>query len=72
MPLVKTEIEGILRDVETGALLNSNDAGLSAYKKMKQRNIEIDMMKDKIKEIDHIKEELNDIKSLLTKIAEKL
>jgi predicted DNA-binding protein YlxM (UPF0122 family) len=70
--LVKTDVNDIIRDTETGALLNKNVSGLEAYKKAKQRNSEIDQLKIKIKEIDAIKEDVAEIKSLLTKIAEKL
>ena len=46
---VKTEIEGIYRDVNNGALLNKDNDALSAYKKMKQKNNELEQMKHKVK-----------------------
>lgn len=66
---IKTEVEGVLRDTKNGALLNSDNQSLVAYKKMKKRNIEIDEMKN---DIDCLKNDISDIKGLLNKIAEKL
>ena len=65
---VKTEIEGIYRDVNNGALLNKDNNALNAYKKMKQKNNEIEQMKSKVNSLD---EEIKDVKVLLTKILEK-
>lgn len=72
MTIVKTDVDDIVRDTESGALLNKNVSGLEAYKKAKQRNAEIDKMKQKLGEIDSLKQEMTEIKSLLTKIVEKL
>ena len=66
---VKTEIEGIYRDVNNGALLNKDNDALSAYKKMKQKNNELEQMKTKVNSLD---EEIKEVKTLLTKILEKL
>lgn len=66
---VKTEIEGIYRDVNNGALLNKDNDALSAYKKMKQKNNELEQMKSKVNGLD---EEIKEVKTLLTKILEKL
>lgn len=69
MDIVKTEVEGIIRDNESGALLNSDNGALNSYKKRKQKNAEINRMKE---EMDELKNDVSEIKSLLTKIAEKL
>lgn len=66
---VKTEIEGIYRDVNNGALLNKDNDALSAYKKMKQKNNELEQMKSKVNVLD---EEIKDVKNLLKQILEKL
>ena len=66
---VKTEVENVLRDTKNGALLNTDNASLQAYKKMKKKNNEINEMKN---EIDIMKNDIGDIKNLLNKIAEKL
>lgn len=66
---VKTEIEGIYRDVNNGALLNKDNDALIAYKKMKQKNNELEQMKSKVNILD---EEIKDVKNLLKQILEKL
>lgn len=66
---MKTEVEGILRDKHSKALLNTDDEALNAYKKRKQKNAEINRMRE---EMDELKNDVSEIKSLLTKIAEKL
>jgi hypothetical protein len=66
---VKTEIEGIYRDVNNGALLNKDNSALGAYKKMKQKNNELEQMKSKVNSLD---EEIKDVKNLLNQILEKL
>lgn len=66
---VKTEVEGIYRDVNNGALLNKDNDALSAYKKMKQKNNELEQMKSKVNSLD---QEIKDVKNLLTQILEKL
>lgn len=69
MSIVKTEVEGIYRDVNNGALLNKDNDALSAYKKMKQKNNEIEQMKNKVSNLD---EEIKDVKNLLKQILEKI
>lgn len=69
MTQVKTEIEGIYRDVNNGALLNKDNDALVAYKKMKQKNSELEQMKTKVNTLD---EEIKDVKNLLKQILEKL
>ena len=66
---IKTEVENVLRDTRNGALLNTDNSTLEAYKKMKKKNNEINEMKN---EIDNTKNDIGDIKNLLNKIAEKL
>jgi hypothetical protein len=69
MKYIKTEIEGIIRDTTNGALLNKNNDSLSAYKKVKQKNAELEEMKMKMNVID---KEMVDVKLLLHKILEKI
>lgn len=68
MSQIKTEVEGILRDTQNGALLNTDNDSLSAYKKLKRKNKEFDDMKVKIKKIDN---DIAEIKNLLVKLVEK-
>jgi predicted transcriptional regulator with HTH domain len=59
---MKEKEDGFVRDVNTGNLLNTDNNGLKAYKLKKQKNKEIDILKDEVK----------DIKNMLTLILEKI
>jgi uncharacterized protein with von Willebrand factor type A (vWA) domain len=65
---VKTEIEGIVRDIGNGALLNKDVSGLDAYKKIKKKNQEMEEVKNKV---NNIESEISEIKNLLLKLVEK-
>ena len=69
MTQIKTEIEGIVRDTTNNALLNRDNSSLLAYKKVKQKNAELEEMKNRVNTIDN---ELADIKLLIHKILEKI
>jgi hypothetical protein len=66
---VKTDVNGIVRDTTTGALLNTDLNGLQAYKKAKKKNAEIDDLKQKVNSIEN---DVSEIKNLLLKIVEKI
>ena len=66
---IKTEVQGIFRDSTNKALLNKDDSSLVAYKRMKQKNADIDNVKE---DVEMLKKDVSDIKALLIKIAEKL
>lgn len=66
---IKTEIDGIYRDVNTGALLNKNNDGLSAYKKAKQKNQELENMKETV---NNLTNEIEGMKNILNRILEKV
>lgn len=66
---VKTEVEGIYRDMTNGALLNKDNNALTAYKKMKQKNNEVEQMKEKVNTLET---DIKEVKNLLTKILEKI
>jgi hypothetical protein len=69
MGLIKTEVDGIYRDIETNALINRDNESLIAYKKIKKKNAEIKNLRE---EVDALKCDITEIKTLLTTIAEKL
>jgi hypothetical protein len=69
MTELKTEIEGIFRDTRNNALLNKDNASLYAYKKIKQKNAELEETK---KKVNNLEKDVSDIKNILLKIAEKL
>lgn len=66
---IKTEVEGIYRDISTGALLNKDSSALEAYKKMKKKNSEIEEMKMKVNSLES---DISEIKTLLLKLVEKV
>lgn len=72
MTILKTEITGIVKDTNSGALLNTDNAALEAYKKRKKAAEDLNVVREKIKEIDPIKEDLAEIKTLLNKLLEKM
>jgi hypothetical protein len=66
---VKTDVNGIVRDIDNGALLNTDLGGLDAYKKAKKKNAEIDSLREKVNSIEN---DVTEIKNLLLKIVEKI
>ena len=66
---VKTEVEGIYRDLSTGALINKDQSALEAYKKIKKKNSEIEEMKAKVNSLES---DISEIKTLLLKLVEKV
>ena len=65
MPLIKTEIEGIVRDVSNGALLNKDNSRLKAYKMAKKKKQELDSR------VNRLENDVSEIKNLLLKLIEK-
>lgn len=62
--LVKVEGEqSLFRDKNTGAILNTDNAGYAQYMKMKQRK------QTEREELDTIKSDIEEIKSLLRELA---
>ena len=57
---------GYVRDKKSGAVLNLNKSEIEAAKKRKQQRA------TKEQELDNLKNEVSDIKSMLTKVIEKL
>ncbi len=63
---VKTEKEGLLRDLETKALVSTDNNALKAYKYKKQKAMQIDQV---IKEHEELRKEMSEIKSLLLQLV---
>jgi|TARA_R110000824_G_scaffold35732_1_gene111718 uncharacterized membrane protein YgaE (UPF0421/DUF939 family) len=59
----------LVRDIETNAILNTNNDSLSAYKKRKKHFVKVSNMDDKMK---HMDERLINIENLLSSLAERL
>lgn len=67
MKIVKADnAPGFARDPETGAVLNINTSAIQAARKAKENK-----QKQK-QEFEQLKKDVNDIKSMLTQIIEKL
>ncbi len=59
---VKTDVEGLVKDTKTGAVLNVDNAKLAAYKKQKA------YLEDRAKDgerLSRVEDDLNKIKNLL-------
>ncbi len=65
----KTDIPGIVRDVETKALVNTNIDALKAYKLRKNQALDLLETKNKV---NRLESEMTEIKQLLLKIVEKI
>lgn len=65
MNLIKTEVEGIFRDTENGALLNRDNDALNAYKKQKNRQTNLD------NRVAKLENQLSNIENLLLQLVEK-
>lgn len=61
--------DGFIRDYNSGAVLNTDNNALKAYKAKKTHQKKIN---NSIEEIDNLKEEIKEIKQLLNVIAERL
>lgn len=67
MKIVKADnAPGFGRDPETGAIININTSAIGMAKKAKENR------NRQKQEIEQLKQDVNDIKSLLTQIIEKL
>lgn len=63
--LIKTQVEGIVRD-DTGALLNVDEKGLEAYKKRKRSSQMVTELKNRV---DTMETKIDMILKLLTEKA---
>ena len=63
-------IDGYVRDkINSGAVLNTDNAALEAYKRQKAKHKNLE---NKLNEIDEIKKDVTDIKNMLSLIIEKI
>lgn len=61
--------EGLVRDLGTNTILNSNEAALLA---LRNKKIQILMERQREREFQTLKNDVNDIKSILAEILQKL
>lgn len=67
--LKRTEIDGIIKDERSGALINIDKQALNGYKLQKNKFREIDSIK---KDLSMLKEEVKKIESILKMLLEKV
>ena len=63
---IKTDVEGLVKDSESGAILNVDNAKLEAYKKQKR------FMEERARDnyrIQKVEKDLSEIKSLLQELV---
>lgn len=63
---IKTDVEGLVKDPSSGAVLNVDNAKLDAYKKQKQAFEDRNRDKERINKIEN---DLNEIKQLLQSLV---
>lgn len=68
----QTEIPGLYRDLETGALISRDNIALNAYKNKRNRFINNDIRLNDIESrLDDLTSSMQDIKTLLITLIEK-
>ena len=60
---------GLVRDMDSKAVLHTDGAALLAYKRKREKQKELD---DSIADINTMKNEINDIKVLMQRILDKI
>jgi hypothetical protein len=66
--LKRTQVEGIFKDIETGALINQNNDRLESYRR--QKNILRDMSKTKT-DVENLCLEVKELRVLVEKLRQK-
>jgi hypothetical protein len=59
----------LVRDLESQAILNTNENALKAYKIRKQKEKEISQS---LNDINNMKQDINDLKTLMQRILDKI
>ncbi len=59
----------LIRDMESKAVLNTNRSALEAYRKKREKQQEL---KSAIDDINNMKQDINDLKTLMQRILEKI
>lgn len=65
---IKTDVEGLVKDPNSGAILNVDNSRLEAYKKQKQF-METNMRN--IERINKVEKDLNEIKEMLSQLVQR-
>ena len=62
---IKTDVEGLVKDDYSGAVLNVNNQALETYKKQKQNSVKADRANERL---DKVENDLNEIKQMLQQL----
>jgi hypothetical protein len=65
---VKTDVEGLVKDPESGAILNISTDALEKYKKQKQNVLKVDLATQRL---DKVENDLRDIKEMLHQLLKR-
>lgn len=65
---LKTDVENLVRDRVSSAVLNTDKDAFSLYKKQRSRILQADRVQE---EVDSLKQEMVDIKIMLQSMIEK-
>lgn len=68
MTLMKTDIDGYVKDSRTGAVVSNDKAAFRAYLREKQKSTRVSELEN---DVSTIKSELHEIRSLLLQIANR-
>lgn len=64
---ILTDVEGLVKDKESGAVLNVDNAKLEAYKKKKQYHENFTKDREKLKQLEN---DISEIKNLLNQLIQ--
>jgi len=62
---VKTDVEGLVKDTQSGAILNVDHAALNAYRKQKAA---LSNASDATKRLDRLENDMSEIKQMLQQL----
>lgn len=65
---IKTDVEGLVKDPISGAVLNVDKSKLEAYKKQKQLALKASAANDRL---DKVENDINDIKQMLQQLLKR-
>jgi hypothetical protein len=65
---IKTDVEGLVKDPISGAVLNVDKSKLEAYKKQKQLALKASAANDRL---DKVETDINDIKQMLQQLLKR-
>lgn len=68
MTLMRTDIDGYVKDSRTGAVVSNDKAAFRAYLREKEKNTRVSELEN---DVSVIKSELHEIRSLLLQLANR-